>query len=81
MEQPITRAEAIMALAVACYAGLEGDTNSYYLTSAPAEVQEDGTVIFMVGYAAEDPEESDPEGDPTVFMRAEDGTVQLDAQF
>lgn len=79
--ETITRAEAIMALATAAYSGLEGDTNSYYLTSTPGEVQEDGAVIFMVGYAAEDPEESDPEGEPTAFTRAEDGTVQLDARF
>lgn len=71
MTNPITREEAIAALNASVEAG---DSNSYYVTSEPAVYDED-SAIFMVGYAAADPEESDPEGDPTEFVRLDNGTV------
>jgi hypothetical protein len=79
----ITRTEAITALnlTMATAAGLEGDTNSYFITSAPGEDLQDGRTAYRVGYTAEDPEESDFEGDETVFARTEDGTVVLDPCF
>lgn len=79
----ITRTEAITALnlTMATAPGLDGDTNSYFITSAPGEDMQDGRTMFMVGYAAEDPAESDFTGDQTVFARTEDGTVVLDPCF
>ncbi len=68
----ISREEAVAALAASTE---PGDSNSYYVTSEGGYDASDDTTIYMVGYAAADPEESDPEGDPTAFGRTEDGAV------
>ncbi len=71
----ISREEAITALAATVE---PGDSNSYYVTSEPGEeLDGEPATVYMVGYAAADPEESDPEGDPTVFVRLPGGAVAM----
>jgi hypothetical protein len=64
----ITKAEAAAALAA------EGTGPEFFITDAEPEVSM-GVTVYMVGRHAEDPEESDLDGDPTGFDYAADGTV------
>lgn len=74
---PITHAEASKALAEAMATQVQvADGLHYYVTGAPAEVRGEVTV-YMVGYAAVDPEESDEEGTPTAFITGPDGRALM----
>jgi hypothetical protein len=78
MTNPITHAEASKALAQAMAQQVQvADGMHYYVTAAPAETYENGDAVYMVGYATADPEESDEDGEPTLFKRTLDGAAVM----